>query len=89
MPLTELEISRKKTLITSGILFSLAGVLLPLGSAGQGWAFFLGGLFVLFARFLIGNFPQAHPTLLSADSGIVGRVEDRLRSLSWWGAGVR
>jgi hypothetical protein len=83
MSLEELEVSRKRTLITSGVLFSLTGVFFLLGSAEQGWAFFLGSLFVLFARFLIGNLPQTHPTLLFADSGILGGAEDRPRSLSW------
>jgi IS605 OrfB family transposase len=33
--------------------------------------------------------PQARPTSPSDDQGTVGGVEDRSRSLSWWGAGVR
>jgi hypothetical protein len=52
----ELEVFRKRTLLASGVLYSLAGVLFLLGLGGRGWAFFLGVLLVLFARFLIKAF---------------------------------
>jgi hypothetical protein len=48
--LAELEASRKRTLLTSGILFSLAGVLFFLGLG------VLGAFLALFARFLIKYF---------------------------------
>ncbi len=56
MSLAELEASRKRTLLASGVLFSLAGVLFLLGLGGRGWAFFLGVLLTFFARFLIKAF---------------------------------
>ncbi len=56
MSLAELEASRKRTLLASGVLFSLAGFLFLLGLGGREWAFFLGVLLVLFARFLIKAF---------------------------------
>jgi hypothetical protein len=54
--LAELEAARKRTLLASGVLFSLAGVLFLLGLGGRGWAFFLGAILALFARFLIKAF---------------------------------
>jgi hypothetical protein len=56
MSLEELEISRKRTLITSGVLYFLAGALLLLGLEGREWAFFLGGLLAFFAQSLIKAF---------------------------------
>ena len=56
MSLAELEVFRKRTLLASGVLFSLAGALFLLGLGGRGWAFFLGVLLALFARFLIKAF---------------------------------
>jgi hypothetical protein len=54
--LEELEISRKRTLATSGVLYLLAGVLLLLGLGGREWAFFLGALPAFFAQSLIKAF---------------------------------
>jgi hypothetical protein len=54
--LAELEVFRKRTLLASGVLYSLAGALFLLGLGGRGWAFFLGVLLALFARFLIKAF---------------------------------
>ena len=56
MSLVELEAARKKTLLTSGVLYSLAGILFLLGLEGRGWAFFLGVLLILFSGFLIKAF---------------------------------
>ena len=56
MSLAELEAARKRTLIASGVLYFLAGALFLLGLGGQGWAFFLGVLLALFARFLMNAF---------------------------------
>ncbi len=56
MSLEELEISRKRTLITSGVLYSLAGLLFLLGLGGREWAFLLGALLAFFARSAIKNF---------------------------------
>jgi len=50
MSLKELEISRKKTLTTSGVLYFLAGVLLLVGG------YLIGAILVLYTRFLIRNF---------------------------------
>jgi hypothetical protein len=54
--LAELEASRKRTLLASRVLYSLAGVLFLLGLGGQGWAFLLGTILAFFARLLIGAF---------------------------------
>jgi hypothetical protein len=54
--LAELETSRKRTLLASRVLYSLAGVLFLLGLGGRGWAFLLGVLLALFARLLIKAF---------------------------------
>jgi len=56
MPLEKLEISRKRTLAASGILFSLAGVLFFLSLGGREWAFLLGALLTFFAQLLIRAF---------------------------------
>jgi len=56
MSLEELEVSRKRTLITSGVLYFLAGALLLLGLGGREWAFLLGGFLAFFAQSLIKAF---------------------------------
>jgi hypothetical protein len=57
MFLENLEISRKKTLLVSGVLFFLAGAFFLLSLGGRGWAFFLLGVFfATFARSLIKSF---------------------------------
>ncbi len=56
MSLEELEASRKKTLIASGVLYFLAGLLFLLGLGGREWAFLLGALLAFFARSGIKNF---------------------------------
>jgi len=54
--LAELEASRRRTLLASGVLFSLAGILFLLGLEGRGWAFLLGALLAFFAQSLIKAF---------------------------------
>jgi len=54
--LAELEAARKRTLLASGVLYSLAGALFLLGLGGRGWAFLLGAILAFFARLLIGAF---------------------------------
>jgi hypothetical protein len=62
----ELEAARKRTLLASGVLFSLAGVLFLLGLGGRGWAFLLGAILALFARLLIRAFQaEAKKALVS------------------------
>jgi hypothetical protein len=56
MSLEELEASRKRTLIASGVLYFLAGILLLLGLGGREWALFLGALLAFFAQSLIKAF---------------------------------
>jgi hypothetical protein len=64
--LAELEAARKRTLLASGVLFSLAGVLFLLGLGGRGWAFLLGAILAFFARLLIGAFQaEAKKALVS------------------------
>ena len=56
MSLEELEISRKRTLATSGVLYLLAGALFLLSLEGREWAFLLGALLAFFAQLLIRAF---------------------------------
>jgi hypothetical protein len=64
--LAELEAARKRALLASGVLFSLAGVLFLLGLGGRGWAFLLGAILALFARLLIRAFQaEAKKALVS------------------------
>jgi hypothetical protein len=56
MSLEKLETSRKRTLLTSGVLYFLAGALFLLGLGGREWAFFLGALLAFFAQSLIKAF---------------------------------
>jgi hypothetical protein len=71
--LEELEVSRKKTLVASGILYALAGVLILLGLEGRGWAFFLGSLLPFFARLLIRTFQaEAKKALVSPLASTMG-----------------
>jgi hypothetical protein len=52
----ELEASRRKALLASGVLFALAGALFLLGLGGREWAFLLGALLAFFAQLLIRAF---------------------------------
>jgi hypothetical protein len=54
--LEELEISRKRTLAASGVLYFLAGALFVLSLGGREWAFLLGALLAFFAQLLIRAF---------------------------------
>jgi hypothetical protein len=54
--LAELEVFRKRTLLASGVLYSLAGALFLLGLGGRGWGFLLGVLIAFFAWFLTVGF---------------------------------
>ncbi len=58
MSLEELEASRKRTLIASGVLYFLAGALLLLSIGGREWAFLLGVLLALFVQSLIKGFRE-------------------------------
>jgi hypothetical protein len=71
--LEELEISRKRTLATSGVLYFLAGALFLLGLGGREWTFPLAALFALFAQLLIRAFQaEAKKTLVSPLAELLG-----------------